>query len=336
MKAAVYKEKGLLQVEDLPMPEMGPRDLLVKVHCCAICGSDIHRYAHGMLRPGMVMGHEYSGTVVEKGSEVTDFEVGDRITRCDAKMSPAKSVPNPARFSARQLGLGKSLRNQAYAEYMSVDMDRIMKIPDEVSNIEACSTEPIAFTLHSVRISQMKLGDKVLLLGAGPIGLFTMQLALLAGASDVYVSEVNPARMKMAAELGATKVINPLERDIVAEIVRQTDIGVDVAFECAGAKPTLQQALESVCIRGRVIFQSLAWQPIDCIPVDWAGREVELKTAYGTFPRDWTIAGELMARKRIKIKPIISRVIGIDDMQPTFQELLRPETDLVQVVLSFE
>jgi len=336
MKAAVYKTKQVLEVQDLPMPKVGPRDLLVKVTNCAVCGSDIHRYANGMLRPGIVMGHEYTGKVIDKGSEVEGFDVGDRITRCDAKMSPKKSVACPERFSAKTLSLGTALRNQAYAEYMAVDMDRVMKIPDSVADLDACCTEPLSFSVHSVRISQIKLGDEILILGAGPIGLYTQQCSLLSGASKVYVSETNAARRDLALKLGAREAFDPRKVNLIEEIERHTKIGVDVAFECAGAKPTLQQALEAVKISGRVIVQALAWQQVDCVPVDWVGREVEMKTAYGTDARDWQIAMRLLEDKKIRIKPLISKIIALDDIQATFQELLKPDTELVLVVVSFE
>jgi threonine dehydrogenase-like Zn-dependent dehydrogenase len=281
------------------------------------------------------MGHEYSGTVIDKGQDVTEFEIGDRVTRCDAKIGPKDTVPNPARFSAKTLALGGALRNQAYAEYMAVDKDRVMKIPDSISDIEACSTEPLAFAVHSVRLSKNLLGDQILLIGAGPIGLFTLQCASLAGALKIFVSETNKARREMAYELGAYKAINPLEVNLVEEIEKQTRIGVDIAFECAGAKQALQQALEAVRISGRVIVQSLSWQQVDCVPVEWSGREIEMKTAYGTDPIDWQIAANLIADKKISIEPIISRIISLDDIQRNFQELLSSDTGLLQVVVSF-
>ena len=337
MKAAVFKEKGVLKVENVPEPEMGPRDLLVKVYNCAICGSDVHRYAtDGMLKPGVILGHEYTGEVIDKGSEVKDFEIGDRITRCDAKMSPKKSVACPERFTAKTLALDTAYRNQAYAEYMAVDMDRVMKIPNSVSNMDACLTEPLAFSLHSVRISGIKLGDDVMILGTGPIGLYTLQCAILAGASRIYVSETNAVRREIALKLGAAEAFDPRKVNLIEEIERRTGIGVDIAFECAGAGPTLQQSLEAVRIEGRVIVQALAWGQVDCVPVEWVGREIEMKASYGTFANEWQIAMQLLEDKKIQTKPSISKIIRLDDIQEMFQELLKPNNDLVQVVVSFE
>ena len=162
MKAAVYRRKGVLEVEEIGEPTVGPRDLLLKISHCAVCGSDLHRCAHGMLRPGMVMGHEYVGVVMGRGALVHEFDLGDRVGRCDAKTSPRARVANPARFSARELGLGSSLRDQAYAEFTAVDAGRVMRIPDSITDLDACSLEPLAFAVHSVRISGLALGDRAL------------------------------------------------------------------------------------------------------------------------------------------------------------------------------
>jgi 2-desacetyl-2-hydroxyethyl bacteriochlorophyllide A dehydrogenase len=249
-------------------------------------------------------------------------------------MSPKASVANPARFSARELGLGPALRNQGFAELMAVDVDRVMRIPDSIADLDACSLEPLAFAVHSVRFSGLALGDRVLLLGAGPIGLLTLQCALAAGASEVYVSEPNEARRAAALALGAAAVIDPAGEDAVAEVVRRTVIGADVAFECAGATPTLQQALEAARIAGRVVVQALAWEPVTCRPVDWVGREVEMKAAYGTEARDWQIAVSLLERGTVRVDELRSRVVPLEEIDSIFQELLDPRTELIQVIVS--
>ena len=293
MKAAVFKEKGLLEVEDVPEPEIGPRDVLLQITHCAICGSDLHRYMYGMLNPGVVMGHEYAGKIVDKGKEVQTFQIGDRVTRGVAHsggINPAKDVFSlPDRYSAKELGFS-SLRPGAYAEYMAVNAETVMKIPDFVTNLEASLTEPLTVALHAVRLSKIRLGDQVLILGAGPIGLLTQQCASLSGAMRIYVSEINAARRTMASKLGAYAVFDPTRINLVEEVVLRTEVGVDLAFECAGAHLTLQNALEAVRVSGRIIVISLAWEPVHCLPVDWVGREIEMKTSYGMLPHEWPIA----------------------------------------------
>jgi len=123
---------------------------------------------------------------------------------------------------------------------------------------------------------------------------------------------------------------------VIEEITRKTGVGVDLAFECAGAHATLQEALGSLRIAGRVVVVSLAWEPVSCTPVDWVGREVEMKTSYGTLAREWYMAMDLLEKKKIKVKPIISNLAPLEEIQDVFQELLKSETPWIQAVVTFE
>jgi threonine dehydrogenase-like Zn-dependent dehydrogenase len=217
---------------------------------------------------------------------------------------------------------------------VAFNVNNAMRIPGDVSDLEASLVEPLTVAVHAVRQSQMRLGDKVMVLGGGPIGLFTQQCASLGGAAEVYVSEVNPARLKAATRLGATRTLNALQEDIVKEVEKITGIGADVAFECAGAKPTLQQALELVRMGGRVMLIALAWEKVDCLPVDWVGREVELKACYEYYNSEWVVAMGLMAAKKIKTEPMLTKIIPLADIDPMFKELLKPDTDQIQAVVA--
>jgi len=337
MKAGVYKEKGLLKVEEVPDPVPGPRDVVLKITHCAVCGSDLHRYSHGMNRPGTIMGHEFSGTVAAKGDEVDKFEIGDRVTRWGGKVIPGKDVfPFDARCNARERGFSPAVRPGAYAEYMATNCDLVEKIPDSVTNMNASLTEPLCVALHAVRHGRMRLGDQVLVQGMGPIGLFVLQCTALSGAQSIYVSEVNEARKAMAARLGATEIFDPRKVKVAEEIVRRTGIGVDVAIDCAGAHRTLQEALEAVRLSGKVVVLGLAWEPVYCLPVEWVGREVEVKTSYSQLPSEWPIAMSLLERKKVEAQSLISKVAPLDDIQEVFQELLKPTTSWIQAVIAFE
>ncbi len=334
MIAAVFKEKDLLMVEEVPDPQPKEDDVVLKVSYCAICGSDLHRYHYGMMSPGTIMGHEYSGTIAEVGKNVKGFQVGDRVTRSGGKINRGRDLPNfPPRYNARARGF-LPLRPGAYAEYMAVSADMVLKLPDSIPDLDASLIEPLTVALHMVRSSNIRLGDQAVVLGAGPIGLLGQQCASLAGAGRVYVSDINPARLRAAAELGAHKTFNPTQVNLGREIVALTGgLGADLAFECAGAKSTLQQACEVVKMGGRVMVVSLAWEPVDCLPVEWVGREVEIKACYGTLNSEWLISIALLEEKKIQTKPMITRIIGLKEIQEVFQELLKPDTSQVQVVV---
>jgi len=333
MKAAVFKKEGLLAVEEVPVPPVGKKDVLIRVKYCAICGSDLHRYAFGMLKPGAIMGHEYVGSVVEIGQEVKGFAVGDRVTRWGGRIVPGRDSPNfPPRFSARERGFLEK-RSGAYAEYMSVKSENLFKVPEEVPDLDASLLEPLVVVVHAMRISKLRLGDQAVVLGAGPIGLFAVQCAGLAGALAVYVSEIDPARREIALKLGAKEAFDPRAVNLVGEIVKRTEIGADVAFECAGAKPTLQQALELVRRGGRVMVVSLAWEECDCLPVEWVGREVEMKACYSHLNSDWAIGLSLLQQKKVQASPMISKVVPLEEAQEAFQELLRPGSEVIQTIV---
>ncbi len=333
MKAAVYNENKHLVVEEVPDPAAQPDEIVMQVTYSAICGSDLHRYAYAMMLPGTVMGHEFSGVVVEVGKNVRTWKVGDRVTRCGGKPAPGRDLPNfPPRYSAKERGFLPQ-KSGAYAEYLAIHEERVIAIPDQVTDLESSLLEPLTVALHAVRLSRLKLGDTAVILGAGPIGLFTQQCALLSGASRVYVSEVNPARLRVAEILGAHGVFNPERTDLVKEIVNRTEVGADVAFECAGAKPTLQTAMELVKMGGQVMLISLAWEPVNFLPVEWVGREVELKSCYAHLNSEWLISMALLKEKKVQMEPIISKVVKLDHIEEAFQELLDPGNQLVQVVV---
>jgi threonine dehydrogenase-like Zn-dependent dehydrogenase len=337
MRAAIFKERGILKVEDVPDPIVGPRDVLLKVTHCAICGSDLHRYSHGMLRPGAILGHEYSGTVADKGTEVDAFQIGERVVRSGGKINPWKDVPPyPPRFSAKERGFLTTTRPGAYAEYFVTDADLLMRIPDSVTNLEAALVEPLCVSLHAVRLSRLRLGDQALVIGAGPIGLLAQQCAALSGASQVFVSEVNAARRAVALALGAAEVFDPTRSPLVEEILRRTGLGVDVAFECAGARSTFHEATQAVRGGGQVVIVSLSWEPVYCLPVDWVAREVEIKAVYGSRAGEWPMAMALLEQRKVQVQPMISKLVPLGDIQAAFQELLKPDTDWVQAVVAIE
>jgi threonine dehydrogenase-like Zn-dependent dehydrogenase len=336
MLAAVFKEKGVLKVEEVPDPHVGAYEVLVKISHCAICGSDLHRVSHGMLRPGAIIGHEYAGTVIGKGAEVQAFEVGERVTRAGGKIHPWQDLPPyPPRFSARERGFLATERPGAFAEYFVADADLLMPIPAAVTNLEAALVEPLCVALHAVRLSHLRLGDRALVIGAGPIGLLLQQCAALAGAAGIFVSEPNATRRALAASFGAEAVFDPLGGDLIAEVLRRTPPGVDVAFECAGAPSTFHQALQAVRGAGQAVIVALSWEPVHCLPVDWVAREVEIKAVYGSRAREWPIAMRLVERGQVQVRPLISHVIPLTDIQGAFDELVRPDTEWVQAVVAF-
>ena len=216
MRAAVYKGERRLEVEDIATPTAGAGEVVIRVRYCAVCGTDVHAFMYDVAPPGTVMGHEYCGTVTEVGEGVTRWQVGDRVVGGGGNPPPGY-VRTGARFDPRYnyrtMGFPEGAKTRAYAEYVLLEDWEPLPIPDGVSDEEAALAEPCAVTVHAVRLSQLKLGDSVLVMGAGPIGLFCMQTARAAGATSVFVSEPAPARADAARRLGADRGYQPVYRE---------------------------------------------------------------------------------------------------------------------------
>ncbi len=335
MKAAVYRGRRRLVVEEIPTPEPGPGQALVKVRCCAICGTDVHAYLYDAPPVGTVMGHEYCGTIAAVGAGVTRWREGDRVAG-GGGMAPPGSVPSfkAPRFNYRTMGFdAKPVR--AYAEYVLMEEWEPLPVPDGVSDDDAALCEPLAVAVHAVRRSALRLGDSVAVLGAGPIGLFCVQAARAAGAGKVVVSEPSAARAQAALALGADAVVDPKDGDPVEGALAHTGgAGPDLVFDCAGAPSTLDQAMSMVRREGEVMLVALAWEPTPLLPVDWIAREINLATSFSTMPEDWLIALDLLRTGKARTGPMLSErsFIALDDIQAAFEALIRPSTQLQMVV----
>lgn len=338
MKAAVYVEKQRLEVREVPTPRPGPGQVLVKIRYCAICGSDVHRFQHGMVRPGAVLGHEYCGVIEEIGEGVDGWSVGDRVIGGGGAPPPGSppGLSRMPRYSARTVGFDPTAVFGGYAEYVALDEWRPLPIPDGVSDEVAALTEPCAVAVHAVRLSRLRVGDAVAVIGTGPIGLLCLQVANAAGAAAVYVAEPAPTRAAAAEQLGARRVIDPSAEDAASEILALTGgLGAHVAFECAGARDTLQQALEMVRRDGQVVVVSLAWESVPVLTVEWVGREVEMKAVYGSHPEDWRISLGLMEAGKVRAEPMIdpSSHVPLDGIQEAFEGLLGPDPQVQLLVV---
>ncbi len=338
MKAAVYQGKQRFEIQDIPMPQPGPGQVLVKVEYCGICGTDVHGFMFDVIEPGSIVGHEVSGTVVEVGSEITRWKVGDRVAGGGGEKPPGTPdrIEDDPRFNYRTMGwIDMPARAHSYAEYVTMDEWEPVLIPEGVADIEAAMTEPLATSILAVRRSGIKLGDTVGVLGAGPIGLFCVQAARAAGASTVIVAEPAEARAKAALELGADAIVDPTTSDTGDEMAKLTGgRGPNLVFDCAGAKSTLQDALSAVTRRGRVIIVALCWESTAVVPVDWIARDLEMTTVLGYGPEDWQVGFDLIRTGRVRPQAMLTEesVIPLEGIQEAFDSLLRPTTQIKMVI----
>jgi (R,R)-butanediol dehydrogenase/meso-butanediol dehydrogenase/diacetyl reductase len=308
----------------------------VKVHSCGICGTDVHAVMYEIASPGSVLGHEFSGTVVKTGSQVTRWKVGDRVVGGGGEPPPGDSPASRGhpRYNYRTMGF-QGGRTRAYAEYLLMEEWEPLALPGTVSEDAATLTEPCAVAVHAIRESGLKLGDTVGILGAGPIGLFCVQAARAAGAGKVVVSEPASARAKAAASLGADVVLNPATDNVTDRMVELTSgLGPDVIFDCAGIKTTLDQAMNTVRRAGQVVLVAVPWEPLPLLPVDWMARVIRFHSSWGSTPGDWKISLDLMSSGKISVASLLSEssFVPLTGIQKAFEALMKPSTQLQMVV----
>jgi len=253
MPAAVYIGDGEMAVRRLPVPRPGPHEVLVEVAQCGICGSDLHLVLERYARAGTVLGHEWAGTVVDTGAEVTGWEVGARVVsnptggcgRCRPCRRGRPSVCL-ARPPADYFSFGG-----AFCPYLVVGADRLLRLPDTLSTRDAALTEPTAIAIHTANLSGVESGD--LVTGAGPVGLLMVAVLRARGVTDITVSEPSPARRAKATAVGATAVVTP-DQFTVPAMGRTVDEPFAVAFECSGRSTAAEAALDQLDFGGTLVF----------------------------------------------------------------------------------
>ena len=326
MRAAVIHAPGDLRIETLALPEMGPRSIKLRVDAGGICGSDLHYYQHGgfgtvRIRQPMILGHEASGVVIETGPQVRTLKAGDRVC-----MEPG--IPDPDSRATR-LGIynvDPAVRFWATPPIHGVLRPTVVhpelftfKLPDNVSFAEAAMVEPLAVGVHGATKAQVKPGDVGLVIGAGPIGLVTALAALAAGCARVYVSDVDEAKLALAATLGAITPVNVMQADLATTVLDGTEgWGADVVFECSGNPRAAAGVFDPLCPAGRVVFIGGQSEPIGYDVGKAMVREARVEHVFRyahVFPR--CIA--MLSSGAIDVKPLITRTFGFDDSVRAFE-----------------
>ncbi|MGD8644115.1 MAG: alcohol dehydrogenase catalytic domain-containing protein [Chromatiales bacterium] len=331
-------------IEERKLRAVGPTDAIVKVDYCGICGSDLHGWsAQGAVYAyGTLMGHEATGTVAEVGKDVKRLKPGDRVaingfTPCGECVACRNGIANACVHNmVRTIGQTPEL-DGAFADYIwlpDVDVTAV-KMPDELTSEEGAFTEPAATVVHAIRISPMKAGDTVAVVGAGPIGLLCASALQAAGAGKVIVSQSPGPRADLAKQFGADAVINPRDPDNpVGEQIRElTDGGADVVIECAGSPPALQQSIDMARPGGEVILVGVNERETPIIPTSLMFGEVSMRGSLAWNHKDFRIAVDFMASGQVDVKPLISDVIALDAIQTEGFERLKSDRSLIKVLV---
>ncbi|WFA05986.1 2,3-butanediol dehydrogenase [Bacillus sp. HSf4] len=348
MKALRWHSAGDLRLEQIEEPKATKGKVKVKIKWCGICGSDLHEYTAGPIfiptethplsgdKAPIVLGHEFSGEVVEVGEGVTTVQAGDRVTvepiyacgECEACLKGKYNL-------CEQLGFfGLAGGGGGFSEYAAVPADMIHQLPETVSFEQGALVEPAAVALHAARQSKLKVGDKAAVFGTGPIGLLVIEALKASGAADIYAVEISDIRRQKAAELGAI-TIDPKQCDPVSEIQKRTNGGVDVAFEVTGVPSVLKQAIHATKMEGETMVVSIFEKEAPIHPHDIVMKERTLTGIIGyrdVFPA----VISLMAQGYFPADKLVTKRITLDRViEEGFEGLLK-ERDQVKILVQAE
>jgi L-iditol 2-dehydrogenase len=342
MKSLLLSEYNHLEIADLPIPAVGPDEILVRVEACGICGSDVHGYdgSSGRRIPPIVMGHEAAGTVAAFGASVTGLSEGDRVTfdstvYCGACEFCARGQINLCN-NRQVIGVscGDYRRHGAFAEYVVVPERIVYRLPDSISFAEAAMLEAVSVALHAVRVAQLSGGETALVIGAGMIGLLTLQAARAAGCSRVFIADIDASRLRLATMVGADATLHCSGADLVAEVKKLTGgRGADVVLEAVGRNETVTGAIECARKGGTVVLVGNI-APEVTLPLQIVvTRQLRLQgscASAGEYPQ----AIELIASGAIQVKPLITAVASLEEGPRWFERLHSREPNLMKVVLT--
>lgn len=335
---------GTTTIEEVPMPVPQADQVLIKVHTVGICGSDIHAFESGPFIPPkdpstkIGLGHECAGTVVQVGEAVTKFAVGDRVCIepgvpcgvCRFCRTGRYNLCFDMDFMATQPNYRGALTN-----YLCHPESMTFPLPEGMSFVEGALVEPAAVGVHAAMEAGVQPGQRVVVLGAGCIGLMTVQACKLCGADDIIVVDVMDKRLDMAKKLGATEVVNASREDTVARCKALLDgIGADVVFESAGSRITAQQAPDIVMRGGKIMIVGTipGETPINFLKIN---REVRIQTVFRYANRfDATIRA--IAEKRMDVASMVTHRYPYGEAQRAFEESVHNKADIIKGIIEME
>lgn len=333
MRVAFLKGPKKMILKDAADPTPKADEVVIKVRSCGICGSDLHAYETGIYSG--VMGHEISGDIESVGESVRGWKTGDRVIpyivfSCGTCYHCQRGLPNLC-MSVRLLGFTAP---GGYAEHVTVRARMLHRLSNGTPYEAGCLADGAAGALRAVKWS-VRSGDTVLIMGAGPIGLYAMQIARKAGASKVYVTQGSQMRAEAARKLGADEVFNPANVRINQKMFELTKgIGPDVVIESAGKPETIRNAPMIVRKGGKVVNIGECTVDVPINIVDFTFREAEMKGVFAYTMEDFERAAQLIERKEINVAPIVTDKIGLSEIvEKGFEALLRPDKNHIKILV---
>ncbi len=348
MRAGVYREKGIVRVEEVPVPEVGPGEVLIKVAACGICGTDIKKIFQRYVEPPQILGHELAGTVVAAGPGVTKFKPGDRVmsfhhipcTKCF--YCEHRLFSQCKQYKTTGLTAGFTPNGGGFAEYVKampwVAERGIIPLPDDISFEEATFLEPINTILKAVQKARVAAGETVLIAGCGPIGLQLLMVTKTAGAR-VYTSDPMAERRAKSLALGASESFDPTNGKLVSEIQARTEgRGADAVLVAVAHPAVVVEALAAARPGGRVLLFA-ANDPVTKIEFPASAVGIEEKEILGSYSAAVDIqeaAAELVLKKRLPVMEIVTHRFPLAEIQEALELAAHPTPESLKILVIHE
>ena len=320
MKSAVFYGKHDLRVEEHEMPKVGPKDVLIQVKACGVCGTDVHIYegdkGAAEVTPPTILGHEFSGVIAEVGSEVTNYKAGDRVC-IDPNCYCGACEPcriGVVHYCEHMIGYGTTV-NGGFAEYCAVNERQVYKLGDNTSFEQGAMTEPVACCLHGMDMCEIRPGHQVVVIGGGMIGLLMLQLSRLAGAAKVALLEPVESKREVGKKLGADICIDPIHEDVKARLKEEGMTWVNTVIECVGRPSTIEQAIDIAGNKAVVMMFGLTKpdETISVKPFEIFRKELVLKASY-INPYTQKRALDLIDSGRLDVSSMVYEVADLDEL----------------------
>lgn len=334
MTAAVLHGVKDVRLEQRPVPKPGPDEVLIRVHAVGTCGSDVHYYQHGrigdfVVEKPLVLGHEPSGVVVGRGERAHRHEIGQRVS-----LEPGVPCSACAQCSAGRYNLCPRMRffgtppvDGAFCEYVVLREDFAYPVPDSVSDEAAGLLEPLSVGVWACRKSRVSPGSRVLITGAGPIGLIAAQTARAFGATEIVVTDVNPRRLAVAAELGATATI-----DVSRENLADVDFHPDVLLECSGVPAAAGQGIRKLDRAARAVLIGMGGDEIPLPLAHVQNFEIEVTGTF-RYANTWPTAIALASSGQVNLDRLVTHRFGLHEVEQALTAAASDDSVIKAVVL---
>ena len=337
MKAVAIKDVKQFEIKEIPEPNPDGKKVIIEVSKTGICGSDIHYWVNGEPK-GLVMGHEFSGVVLDPGDRL-DLIKGDRVTalpispcgKCEAcqngdvqfcpetwNQAVGLSVDNPGGLTSK----------------IAVRSDMVIKVPDNIQDEEVAMVEPLAVGLHAAHLGRIAVGDDVLVIGAGIIGLASAEFAKKEGASYLAITETNKARGEKAVDLKvADEYYDATDKDLVSKLMAKTNGGFDVVIECVGNGAAVNSALSLVKPGGIVVLVGVATDAVPTYTVMAVMKELVVQGAIAYTYNEFKSCIDLIARKQVDVLKFVDDIVPLERVQEAYERLTSGTDAAVKILV---